>query len=539
MSSLTNQTDHRRDLSQEGCTDPALLETLTAPAMYGGSVPVAVHETHASWVFVAGERAYKIKKPVALGFLDYSTLSRRHAACREEVRVNQDLAPGIYLGVRAIVRTPHGYRFAADGTPKAVEYAVEMQSFDEADTMEGMIAAGALTPAHIQDIARRLASLHRSAPVVGGGGPSQVLETWRANIQELGRLEHPRQWRTDLAARFGEAFVHAHAREIEQRARDGHVRDGHGDLRCEHVLVRPAVRVVDRIEFDPALRRTDVAADLAFLTMDLEAKGQLWAARELVSAYVHAGASPSSEALRSFYAAHRAFVRAKVTLIDAAEHESHARRTRLECAERLWALAERLCWRARRPLVIVVCGPAASGKSTLAAELAHRSQLPLVSSDEVRKRHAGLPATERAGPEHYTRQFTYTTYDLLSRDALTHLHRDGGVIVDATCRTKSQRALLLHSLDLPAVTHLVIHCQVALETALARATQRMQSSERISDATPQIVAEQFRSFQPLDELPAGDVLALDAEQTIDVQVAEVKRAVDERLCPSGKHPHGN
>jgi aminoglycoside phosphotransferase family enzyme/predicted kinase len=532
MSPPTARTDHHRDLSREGCTDPALLEALAAPAMYGGSSTVAVHETHASWVFVAGERAYKIKKPVSLGFLDYSTLSRRHTACREEVRINQELAPGIYLGVKAIVRIPHGFCFAGESTPDAVEYAVEMQSFDETDTVEGVIAAGALTPGNIRDIARCLASFHRSAPAVVGGGPSQVLKTWRANIQELDRLEHPVGWRMDLAVRFGEAFVRAHTWEIEQRARDGHVRDCHGDLRCEHVLVRPAVRVVDRIEFDPALRHTDVACDLTFLTMDLEAHAQRWAARELVSAYLHAGGSPGSEALMSFYAAHRALVRAKVTLLNATEDEPHARSTRLERAERLWALAELLCWRARRPLVIVVCGPAASGKSTLAAELSRRSQLPVVSSDELRKRNAGLSVTERAGPEHYSRGFTHATYDLLSRGALEHLRRDGGVIVDATCRTKSQRALLLHSLDPHAVTRLVIHCQVTLETALARAAQRMRSPERISDATPRIVAEQFRSFEPLDGLPAGSVLALDTEQTIDVQVAEVTRSIDECLCSS-------
>lgn len=228
--------------------DPDLLEALAAPAMYRGHPRrVVVHETHASWVFVAGERAYKIKKPVALGFLDYSTLSRRHSACREEVRVNQEFAPEIYLRVRAIVRTPHGLRFAAEGTPKAVEYAVEMRSFDERDTLDGVIAAGALTPALIHDIAQRLASFHRSASAVAGGGPSQVLETWRTNMRELGRLEHPGHWHMGVMGRFGEAFVNAHAEEIEQRARDGHVRDGHGDLRCEHVLVRPAVRVVDRI----------------------------------------------------------------------------------------------------------------------------------------------------------------------------------------------------------------------------------------------------------------------------------------------------
>jgi hypothetical protein len=528
------------DPSRKQCGDPDLLRALAAPAMYRSHPQqVVVHETHASWVFVAGKRAYKIKKPVALGFLDYSTLSRRHAACREEVRVNQELAPGIYLGVRAIIRTPHRFRFAAQGTPKAVEYAVEMRSFDEADTMEGMIAAGALTPAHIHDIARRLASFHRSASAVAGGGPSQVLETWRANMQELGELEHPGRWHMDTMRRFGEAFVNAHAEEIEQRVRDGHVRDGHGDLRCEHVLVRPDVRVVDRIEFDPALRCTDVAAEVAFLTMDLEAHGQTWAARELVSAYVQAGGSPGSETLRSFYAAHRALVRVKVALIAATARDGPARQGQVAAAETLWTLAERLCWQARRPVVIVVCGPAASGKSTLAAELARRSHLPVVSSDVLRKRHAGLAITERAGPEHYTRQFTHRTYGRLGDEALRHLRAGDGVIVDATCRTQSQRKLLLSRLQERGVTRLVVLCQVRLETALARAAQRMQRPERVSDATPQIVAEQFRSFQPLDELPSGSVLALDTEQTIDVQVAEVTRAIDERLSPHRKHSSGD
>jgi aminoglycoside phosphotransferase family enzyme/predicted kinase len=512
----------------EGRTDPDLLTALAAAETYGVSMPVAVHETHASWVFVAGDRAYKIKKPVALGFLDYSTLSRRHAACLEEVRINQELAPGIYLGVRAILKTSDGFRFAVESTPDAIEYAVEMQSFHEADTMEGMIVAGTLTPAHIQDTAQRLASFHGSAPRVVGGGPSQLLQTWQTNIQELGRLKHPTgRWDLGVAEHFGEAFVNAHAREIEQRVSDGHVRDGHGDLRCEHVLVRPAVRVVDRVEFDPTLRCTDVAAEVAFLTMDLEAHGQAWAARELVDAYVQAGGSAGSEALRSFYAAHRALVRAKVTLLDAAEHESSARVARLERAERLWALAERLCWRARRPLAIVVCGPAASGTSTLAGELSRHSQLPVVSSDVVRKHLAGLSAAGRAGPEHYTEEFTHTTYDLLGEEALEHL-RQGGVIVDATCHSPGQRKLVIDRLKLGGSTYLVVQCQATLEVALRRAAERLHDPQRISDATPQITEEQFRAFEELDELPDNSVLRLDTNQALDTQIAEVTRAVDRR-----------
>ena len=180
-----------------------------------------------------------------------------------------------------------------------------------------------------------------------------------------------------MVAAFGEAFVARHEPELRRRARLGLARDGHGDLRCEHVLLAgPTVRVVNRIEFDPRLRRTDVACDLAFLAMDLEARGQRWAARELIGAYRHAGISPGGEALRSFYAVHWALVRAKVTLIAAAAHDGgkadadvRAAGAKLDQeAQQLWSLSERLCWRARAPLAIVICGPAASGKSTLAAD---------------------------------------------------------------------------------------------------------------------------------------------------------------------------
>ncbi len=241
---------------------------------------------------------------------------------------------------------------------------------------------------------------------------------------------------------FGETFVAAHARELERRAQRGLVRDGHGDLRCEHVLLGPQVRVVDRIEFDPALRQMDVARDLAFLAMDLEAHGRRWAARELVRAYRHAGGDPGSERLRCFYSAYWALVRAKVALIAAGTHHGGLRRRERARAERLWGLAERLCWRARGSVVIVVCGPAASGKSTLAA--APRSPLTaagrLLGCAAQASRGGGVG--ERARPEHYTEEFTRKVYLSLAREALVRLEGRGGVIVDATCHTRRERAAL-------------------------------------------------------------------------------------------------
>lgn len=519
-------------------TDPALLAALASPATYRGRPTVSVRETHASWVFLVGDRAYKVKKPLALAFLDYSTLARRHDACREELRVNAELAPDTYIAVRAIVNTGHGYGLAAEDAPDAVEYAVEMRRFRESDTLAGRIAAGTLTRTLVAAVARRLADFHRAAPVVDGWGPGQALAAWRENVEELRQLAHPSAWALDAAAAFGEAFVAAHAPEMQRRALLGLARDGHGDLRCEHVLGAPAVRIVDRIEFDPRLRRTDVACDLAFLAMDLEAHGQAWAARELVDAYSHAGISPGSEALRSFYGAERALVRAKVALIAAAERDGEAHERALAEAHALWALAERLCWRARGPVAVVVCGPAASGKSTLAAALSARSGMPVVASDVIRKSAAGLAPTERARPEHYSARFTRTTYELLAREAQLALRRSGGAIVDATCRSRAERTLLLAGLRRPGLTLLVVRCEVPAAVAAERAARRQRDPARVSDATPAIAAAQLRSFDALDELPADSVLELRTDRPAEELVEEITRAVDLRLADRVHRGHG-
>lgn len=553
--------------------DTELLQALASPATYPGHPRVTVHETHASWVFVVRDRAYKIKKPLRLGFLDYSTLERRREACREEVLVNHELAPDIYLGVRAIVRTPTGYRLTAEDALAPLEYAVEMRRFRERDTLAGLITTGSLTRRHVSAVAHRLAEFHRAAPVIEGWGPERMLAIWRRNVQELEealRIAQPdeiaplRDRRVDVAAAFGESFVARHELELRSRGLLGLARDGHGDLRCEHVLVRPTIRIIDRIEFDPHLRHTDVACDLAFLAMDLETLGQRSAAHELYGAYGHAGISPGSEQLRSFYAAHWALVRAKVALIGAAEHErradlataeadvsgseaSNARkeppndedmdkaRSELQHAQHLLSLSERLCWRARRPVALVICGPAASGKSTLAAELARRSEMPVVSSDAVRKRLAGVDLRESARPDHYTAAFTRATYEQLGRDALSALRDDDGVIVDATCRSHEDRRLLLSRLGRVGMTLLLVRCTIPLEVAIERATRRLRDPHRISDATPQIVERQFREWEepaePADggllreELREG-VLRLDTTRPLDAQVAEVAMTVD-------------
>jgi aminoglycoside phosphotransferase family enzyme/predicted kinase len=524
-SAHTNRDRPRRGRSEE-LSYAELIAAMSSSATYPGHPQVMVHETHASWVFVAGARTYKIKKPLALGFLDYSSLASRRAACREEVRVNQDLAPEIYLGVRAILDGREGVRLAGDEAPGAVEYAVEMRTFDERDTLLGLIEASRLTREVLERVARLLAEFHRSAPIARGFSHDRVRQAWQKNLAELAGTAHPKSWRLDVVRAFADAFVGAHAAELRRRAALGLARDGHGDLRCEHVLAGSRLAVVDRVEFDPRLRRVDVACDLAFLTMDLEAHRQRWAARALADAYSEVGLCPGSERLRSFYGAHWALVRAKVALIAAAGRDAGAAVAQQRGAQRLWSLSERLCWRARMPLAVVVCGPAASGKSVLAAELARRSELPLVSSDEVRRRLAKIPAGRRGRPEHYRPSFTRRTYGELTDEASLALDRSGGVIVDATCRSRSDRAPLLERLRASGSGCLAVRCEVPLELALERARGRLEDPARLSDATPKVAEEQFRAFEEIDELPAANLLRLDTTQPLEDQLAELALGVD-------------
>ena len=516
--------------------EPGLLAALADPGTYGGA-PVAVHETHASWVFVAGERAYKVKKPVALGFLDYSTLELRRAACLEEVRVNRELAPDIYLGVLPILRTPDGFAISADrAIGEVVEYAVELRSFDEADTLAGLIATDGLTTDQLQAVATRLAAFHRDAPIVPGARPEELLRIWRRNIAELELADRPPRLPVRTLEGFAEAFIALHRDELERRAAAGLVRDVHGDLRCEHVLAVPSVRFLDRIEFDPSLRHTDIGCDLAFLTMDLEAHGQRWAAEELVAFYRECPMDPGSDLLLAFHAAHRALVRAKVDLIAASESEGEGRTARRAGADSMWALAERLSWRARAPVAIVVCGAAASGKSTLARELSSRSGYEIISSDQIRKSEAGLKPTDRASWAHYSHSFTHRVYRLLADRALERLDGRRGVIVDATCRSRIERSTLLGRLLRSGAPRLVVHCQVPPAVALQRAAERARDPASVSDAGPSIVLEQHTSFEPLEELAPGDVLGLDTRRPLDAQAVEVTQFLDRMLrarAPTG------
>ena len=267
---------------------------------------MALHETHASWVLVGDREALKVKKPVVMPFLDYGTLERRKAACLLEVELNRRLSPAIYLGGVAIVPAGPGVALRDIDDPGAVEYAVRKRRYAEGDTLAGRLASGAVSASDVERIGERIARFHADVRAVATDAGAEPAKRWLDDtLASLRGLTHSRRHRGLLsgAERFAAAFMTARWDELERRAASGRVRDGHGDLRAEHVLLAGGdIVMVDCVEFEPQLRQIDVAADLAFLVMDLRAFGRGDLAPSLVGAYRatggDAGDDVSSRGLR-------------------------------------------------------------------------------------------------------------------------------------------------------------------------------------------------------------------------------------------------
>jgi aminoglycoside phosphotransferase family enzyme/predicted kinase len=468
-----------------------------------------LRETHISWVVLERDRAYKIKKPVRLPFLDYGSLERRHELCREEVRLNRRLAPDVYLGVAALVPGDGAVRLAPEDAPEAVEYAVVMRRYDEHRTL----ARGATDADEIRAVGRRLAAFHAEAarPPDAEASVSALERMLTENLETLRELGAT----VDDAERLVGSVLAGRRRELLARAAAGLVRDGHGDLRAEHVVLERGIEIVDCVEFDPALREIDVGLDLAFLVMDLLRRDRS-SATALVAAYREAGGDPGDDALVAFFAAQRALIRAKVALVRASQVEgADAERRRADAAE-LLALAGRLAWQVRLGPGAVVCGLAASGKSTLAASLAERSGGTVVSSDAVRKQLLGLAPSDRAPEGAYGPEMNRRTYEALGRRARELLGRGEPVVVDATFRRREDREACALPGDLAW-----IECRAPVAVRTARAGK----PRAVSDADATVALRQTGEWAALD-VPHITVCT---DEEPAVVVASVRDGLDRRL----------
>lgn len=515
---------------------PSFVEEMRRPSFYAHRPSsVELIETHISWVFLAGELVYKVKKPVVFAFLDYGTSERRRWLCHEEVRLNSRMAPSVYLGVRGLAVHRGRWTLTDSDDPRAVEHVVEMRRFDEERTLARLIDRKEATSAQVAAVGRRLAAFHCAAarlPALEGGAAAQARvcdENFESLLSFAGSVLPARE--LAAAQRFNSAFLLARREQLDGRAESGLVRDCHGDLRAEHILLlEEGVEVFDCVEFAPELREVDTAADLAFLVMDVEARDRPDLARDLVSAYRTAGGDTGDDALLDFFAAYRAWVRAKVTCLRYAELEDKdpRRAAAEEEARGLAAVGRRFAWRARGPTLLVVCGGTASGKTHLATGLAVVSGLAHHNSDVVRKELLGLDPTDRAPTEAYGPELNARTYAELGKRAAAALGT-GGAIVDATFRHRTDRTHFEEELGQVPAAPVFVECRAPRDVLVQRAGERLHASGRISDAGPALVARQQDEFAPLDEVPAGRHLVVRTDRAVEAIVEDVEALLDARL----------
>lgn len=482
----------------------AIVEVMSDPRLYGPCVAaVELRETHISWVFLAGDRAYKVKKPVRLPFVDYRTPAARRRFCLEELRLNRRLAPDVYLGVCGLERVRGGYALTRPPSHGALEYVVEMRRIPDDQTLASRLVAERVAPEEIDAVAERLAGFHASAPAAPGAAPlhSQIGQT----LDSLVTLtEGETRERMVLLGRAVRAMHRRFQDELDTRARAGLIREGHGDLRAEHVALVDPLAIIDCVEFDPALRQIDIGADIAFLVMDLERLGARWAADRLLAGYRESGGDPGSAGLQSLFCAYRACVRAEIAAIRSQQDEFLA----------LERLAWRYVWRATGTRVIVVCGPPAVGKTTLAGELATIAQAEHVSSDRIRKQLVGVKADARAPDSAYATPVTSAVYAELGRRCA---NSERPVVADATFRRRRDREDF--AAELAPLEPLFVECRAPRGTLTARA--RTRGGRGDSDAGPAVAARLAAEFEPLTEVPDSQRFTLDTSEPAPLLAARL------------------
>jgi len=527
-----------------------LIRQLSEPRAYSDpAAAVEFRQTHISLVFLVGPYVYKVKKPVQLPFLDFSTLDRRRHFCEEEVRLNRRLAPLVYLDVVPIRQTAEGLQVEGQTGP-VVEWAVKMQRLPDDATFEARLLRNALTADQILGLAQRIAAFHQSVPPVshevaesGSGSAPLVMQAVRDNLVQA-RQNQGQTIDSDVYRRLKdatEAALAEHTALLERRAAMGQIRDLHGDLHLDHIYLyddRPApdnLVIVDCIEFNTAFRTIDGVADMAFCAMDLQFHGRWDLAREFCTAYFAATGDEEGRKLLSFYVAYRAGVRGKVDGILAAEPEvdADARQSATARSRAYWLLAlGALSKPAERPVLVLTSGLPGTGKSTLARALAESAQCHWIRSDAVRKELAAASGATAVATGYqdgiYTPEWTERTYaECLSR-ARHHLEKGERVVVDATFLEDRRRVDFLTLATVLGIPAFWMVCDAAPDRVRERL--RLRKGD-VSDADESIYERAALAWEPPGPLAARACLHIDANG----DAATMSRAALDRLDQELQH----
>lgn len=493
-------------------------------------------ETHISWVILTGDYAYKIKKPIDLGFLDFSSLEKRHHYCEEELRLNRRLAPSIYLEVLSIGGSPKQPLFGA--TP-SIEYAVRMRQFDPDRQLDHLLAQGRLDTSMLAAFAEKVASFHHQIAL--GESPSEYgtpAAVWQPMAQNFAQIrahlaECPDDQRLSRLEQWSEQQYRQHEALLHERWQQGFVRECHGDMHLANMAwLKNEPLIFDGIEFNPALRWIDVISEVAFLVMDLHQHRRGDLAWHFLNIWLEHSGDYASLPLLHFYLVYRAMVRAKIAAIRLSQ--LHSQQADSDAARReldtYLTLAEQFTQ--TQPARLLLChGLSGSGKSHLGMHLLEQIGGVRLRSDVERKRLFGLAAQQRGGEGLYQHDATAQTYRRLLSLAETLLCHGYTVLVDATFLDPAQRVPFRQLAAKLDCGFFILSFQASETTLRQRLAQRTDDA---SDANNEVLSLQLANWQPLSATEQAETLFIDTEQSSPLQPVVLKLSTTSTQNDAGK-----
>lgn len=481
---------------------------------------VDFHQTQMSLLFLADDLVYKVKKPVNLGYLDYSSFEARRQYCEHEVELNRRLCPSAYLGVVPVTRESDG-RLRVEGEGQTVEHAVKMRRLPQQRMLDHLLQQNGVTLAMMEAIASRLTSFHREAatsPEIAAFGAVEAIrfntdENFEQTLPNIGttvrRSDH------SLLREYTNAFLKTQAALLSRRVEDGRIRDCHGDLHAAHVCMTEDICIYDCIEFNDRFRYGDVASEVAFLAMDLDRYRRRDLSDAFADAYARISGDGDIPALMPFYKCYRAVVRGKVEgfkLGDPMIPEEDRERAKW-LARTYFELAR--SYATGRGHLVIMCGLTGSGKSTVAEGLGRLLAGTVISSDVVRKQLAGMSADthqyESYGEGIYSPEWTRHTYDEMLRQAKPVLTSAGHAILDASFLKSRERTLAVQAARQAGARAVLVECD-APHAVLMRRLRDRTADATISDGRPEILEAQVSGREDVVEFAEGDHISIDATQ---------------------------
>ncbi len=509
---------------------PLLIQALCKPDAYPHTTgEIRLVETHISWVLLTGQTVYKIKKPVQFAFLDFSTLAQRLFYCREELRLNQRLAPELYLDIVPITGTPEHPTLGGEAGD-VIEYAIKMRQFPAGQLLSERAANGQLSTDEIDQLAQIIADFHGICAKAREGSPygdSASIKRWSdENFACISPLlkDDPQLQQLRRIQSWGETQWQQKASLMQARKQQGFVRECHGDLHLNNItLINGKVTLFDCIEFNAELRWIDVISEIAFLMVDLLHVGYDAYAYRALNRYLQLTGDYAGLGLLRYYLVYRALVRAKLALLRMLQQQDGETIRQAHDEYAVYAaLAERFTQSAN-PVLIITHGYSGSGKSFLASQLAAQTGALQIRSDVERKRLFGYHAQDRTDGSIYSPTAGQQTYQQLAALAKMVIEAGFPVIVDATFLKSAQRGMFRQLADDCGVRFIILAAQASAQTLRQRVSERHGDA---SEATLEVLQRQLQSAQALSAQERSEAIMVDTERDhIPDSIAAIKAAL--------------